>query len=66
MSLKGFHIVFITISTLLFLALAVWAFGFAERSVDGVVPIGVIGVIGAILLPIYAVYFIRKSKDLTL
>ena len=56
---------FVTLSTLLCLFMAVWAFGFAP--VDGgamVSVLGIVGVIGTIGLPVYGVYFSRKVKDL--
>ena len=67
MSLRGFHIVFITLATLLAVFLAVWAFGFAPADAGALAPIlGVVGVTGAIGLPIYGVYFYRKAKKLIL
>lgn len=67
MSLRGFHIVFVTISTLLFVFLAVWAFLMAPASTGSMATIlGIIGIVGAIFLPIYGVYFYRKAKNLVL
>lgn len=67
MSLRGFHIVFVTVSTLLFLFLAVWGFGFAPQSSAGVArPMGIVGVVGLLIMPVYGVYFYRKAKKLTL
>ena len=60
MSLKGFHIVFVTVSTLLCLFLALWAFLLAPESSGMTIVVGTIGVIGAILLPGYGFYFYRK------
>ena len=60
MSLKGFHIVFVTVSTLLCLFLALWAFLLAPESSGMTVAVGTIGVIGAVLLPVYGFYFYRK------
>ena len=60
MSLKGFHIVFVTVSTLLCLFLAVWAFVFApERSVVFTI-LGITGAAGFLGMPVYGVYFYRK------
>ena len=65
MSLRGFHIVFITLATLMAMFLAVWAFGFAPSDAGVAAPVlGIIGVIGAIGLPIYGVYFYRKAKNI--
>ena len=67
MSLRGFHIIFIVISTLLCLFLAVWAFGFAPTDAGAVAPVlGVLGVLGTLVLPAYGVYFYRKAKKLVL
>jgi hypothetical protein len=60
MSLKGFHIVFVTVSTLLCLFLALWAFLLAAESSGITTVVGSIGVTGAILLPVYGFYFYRK------
>jgi hypothetical protein len=67
MSLRGFHIVFVTLSTVLCLFLAVWGFGFAPddaRSLGRTM--GVIGVAGLLVMPVYGVYFYRKAKKLIL
>ena len=61
MSLKGFHIVFVTVSTLLCIFLALWAFLLAGDSNGSTLIVGFIGVAGAVLLPIYGVYFYRKA-----
>ena len=65
MSLRGFHIVFITLTTLLSVFLALWAFLWAPGDAGIVAPVlGVVGVIGAIGFPVYGVYFYRKAKHL--
>ena len=65
MSLKGFHILFITIATLLCVFVAVWAF-VLERFPDiGLQIFGGTCVLGAIILPIYGIRFYRKAKLLT-
>ena len=67
MSLRGFHIVFVTVSTFLCLFLAVWGFGLAPQSAEGVAKVmGIIGVVGLLVMPVYGVYFYRKAKKLTL
>ena len=65
MSLKGFHIVFITASTLLALGVGAWCLW--VNSVEGT-PVFRIGAIcsfvAAALLLIYGVWFYRKMKRL--
>lgn len=66
MSLKGFHIVFVTLSTLLCVFLALWSFMWAgEPSMMNRV-LGVIGVVGALGMPVYGVCFYRKACKLLL
>lgn len=66
MSLKGFHIVFITVSTLLFGFLIVWGFLLAEETDGTSRGMGIAGVAGLLLLPVYGVYFLKKAKHITL
>lgn len=60
MSLKGFHIVFVTVSTLLFLFMALWSFVLLPERTTLTNALGGIGVGAAILMVIYGVYFYRK------
>lgn len=60
MSLKGFHIVFVTVSTLLCMFLAVWSFVLTLEKSEMVTGLGIVGVVGALLLPVYGIYFYRK------
>ena len=62
MSLKGFHIVFVTVSTLLCVFLALWAFLLAPEISRLTIGIGTVGILGALLLPVYGVYFYRKAN----
>ncbi|GAA5483014.1 hypothetical protein [Haloferula sargassicola] len=66
MSLRTFHIVFVTLSTLLFVFLAVWAFGFAAEKSGMVTGLGVLGALGAVGMPVYGVFFYRKARNLLL
>ncbi len=66
MSLKGFHIVFVTVSTLLFVFLALWAFVYMQDSSTLTRVLGGIGVAGATVMPIYGVLFYRKATRLHL
>ncbi|BCU75785.1 hypothetical protein [Luteolibacter sp. LG18] len=66
MSLRAFHIVFVTVCTLLFGFLAVWGlWASADRS-PLTVGFGVVGLVGLIGMPIYGVCFYRKAKKLVL
>lgn len=60
MSLKGFHLVFVTVSTLLCVFLALWSFVLASEKSGMVTALGIVGVAGALLMPVYGVYFYRK------
>jgi hypothetical protein len=66
MSLKGFHIVFVTVSTLLFVFLALWAFVFMRESSALTTVLGIIGIVGALGMPVYGVLFYRKATKLLL
>ena len=63
MSLKGFHILFITLSTLLCVFVVLWAFVLTAHA-DTALRIfgGVCAVIG-VILPVYGVNFYRKSRE---
>lgn len=66
MSLRGFHIVFITISTLLCAFLILWAFVFAPERSTLATALGVTGIVGILLMPLYGFYFYRKAVKLKL
>ena len=61
MSLKSFHIVFVSVSTLLCVFMALWAFVLAPESSAIHTALGVVGVAGALLMPVYGVCFYRKA-----
>jgi hypothetical protein len=65
MSLKSFHVLFITASVLLALALAAWCFGMgdpsgAPRTTAG----GAAAVVGGLVLAGYEAWFVRKARGL--
>ncbi len=60
MSIKGFHLVFVTVSTLLCAFLALWSFVLAPERSAMITALGIVGVVGATLMPLYGVYFYRK------
>ena len=64
MSLRTFHLLFITLSTALAVFLAVWAidrYG-AERATEDAA-IGVLSIAGALVLVAYGVRFGRRSRS---
>ena len=66
MSLRAFHIVFVTVTTLLFAFLAVWAFGFATDRTATITALGVVSIVGALVMPAYGVFFYKKVRKLVL
>lgn len=66
MSLRSFHIVFITVCTLLCAFLVVWAFVLAPEPSTMATAFGVVGIIGILLMPVYAIYFRNKANHLHL
>ena len=65
MSLKGFHIVFITFSTMLALGIAAWCIWVNLTVGEPIYLKGAIaGFLSAIALMIYGVWFYRKMKRL--
>jgi len=65
MSIRGFHIVFITIATLLCLGIAMWVFMLSDLT-DGVSKyvLGGGSILAALTLVVYGVYFYNKIKKL--
>jgi hypothetical protein len=59
MSLKAFHLIFVTLLTGLSFGCAGWAFQ------TGSVIWGVTGMVAGILVIVYGVYFLRKLKDVS-
>jgi hypothetical protein len=67
MSLRIFHILFITLSTLLSLGLAAWAYGnFRAYGATGHLIASGIAAAVALALVVYGVWFLRKSRKLIL
>ncbi len=67
MSLKGFHIVFVTVASLLFAFMVLWGFVIVEdASVVLSNGIGIVGIVGLLLMPFYGVYFLRKARNINL
>ena len=59
MSLKGFHLVFVTLLTALSFGCAAWAFA------DSHPGCGAVGVAAGVLVIVYGVYFLRKLKKVS-
>jgi len=59
MSLKAFHLIFVTLLTSLSFGCAGWAFQ------SGSVLWGVTGIASGILVIVYGVYFLRKLKNVS-
>ncbi|HTV42791.1 MAG TPA: hypothetical protein VMF08_19660 [Candidatus Sulfotelmatobacter sp.] len=59
MSLKAFHLIFVTSLTMLSLGFATWAF------CAGRILIGLLGIVVAVLVVIYGVYFLKKLKRIS-
>ena len=66
MSLKAFHIVFVTVSTLLFAFLVVWAFALATDRTASITALGIAGATGALVMPVYGVFFYRKVRKIVI
>ncbi len=59
MSLKAFHLIFVTMLTTLSLGFTAWAF------CSGRIVFGVLGMVVAVLVVIYGVYFLKKLKKIS-
>jgi hypothetical protein len=66
MSLRAFHIVFVTVSTLLFAFLVLWAFVLAADRTPVVTVLGAFSVAGLLVMPVYGIYFYKKVRNIVL
>ncbi len=66
MSIKGFHLIFIAFAALFFSGFGAWALFFesAEAAGESIKAFGVVGLVAAVTLLVYGVYFYRKSKSI--
>ena len=62
MSIKGFHLIFITIAALFCAGFGVWALFLDEKESASL--FGVLTLIASAVLVVYGFYFRRKSKDI--
>ena len=66
MSLKSFHIVFVTVSLLLFAFLILWGFVLAPEKTTLATFMGITGIVGSLLMSVYGVCFLRKARQIHL
>ena len=66
MSLKSFHLVFVTVCTLLFTFLTVWSFGISPEKTGLIGALGYVGIVGVIMMLFYGIYFARKARNIHL
>lgn len=59
MSLKAFHLIFVTLLTALSFGFAVWAFAY------GKILFGLTGIVTGILVVWYGIYFLKKLKKIS-
>lgn len=59
MSLKAFHLIFVTLLASLSFGCAAWAFS------EGNAFWGVAGIVGGILVIVYGIYFLKKLKKIS-
>ena len=55
-----------TVSTLLFVFLAIWAFVLATDRTSTITALGVAGAAGAVVMPVYGVFFYRKVRKIVI
>ena len=67
MSLKAFHVIFITAAVIMALGCAVWGFKsyFAPEGRPLDLIFGIFSVLGAIALVVYERFFLKKTKDVS-
>jgi len=64
MSLRNFHLVFVCVSSALFAFLTLWSFLFAPEKSSLTHTIGITGIAGLVLMLVYGIYFLRKTRQL--
>ena len=64
MSLRSFHLLFITASVLLALGLAAWCFGADEPGVPRTIAGGAAALAAGVGLVVYEAWFVRKTRSL--
>jgi hypothetical protein len=66
MSLKGFHIVFVSVCLALFAFMTFWGFVLAPTPSAFVTAVKISGIAGFLMTPVYGVYFLRKTRRIQL
>ena len=66
MSLKGFHIVFVSVCLALFAFMTFWGFVLAPAPSAFVTAVKISGIAGLLMTPVYGVYFLRKTRRIQL
>lgn len=66
MSLRGFHLIFITLAALFCAAIGVWALFLERTASQGLQIFGALSLLAGLALVFYAVNFYRKAKNLSL
>lgn len=62
MSLKSFHLVFVTVCILLFAFLTLWSLVLSPESSAMISALGYVGIGGIVLMAVYGVFFYRKAQ----
>ena len=66
MSLKGFHIIFVTLSTFLSVGFGVWAFSqYTDGGSTTLLAVAVAALVFAVVLIGYGIWFLRKLRDVS-
>ena len=64
MSLRNFHLVFVSVCSALFAFLTLWSFLIAAEKSTLTHAIGITGIAGLVLMLTYGIYFLRKTREL--
>ncbi len=66
MSLKAFHIIFVTVSVLLSFGMAAWGLHrFLTQGKTSDLLFGIVGIVAAVALLVYGRYFLKKLKNIS-
>ena len=66
MSLKSFHLVFVSICTLLFTFLTAWSILLSPDKTGVIGVLGYVGIGGIVMTLLYGAYFLRKAREIHL